>query len=364
MRLIHCADLHLDSKMMSNLSKEQAKERKKELLRTFVRMVDFAEKHHVLAIMIAGDMFDTQRVSMTTRNLVLDVMKGHPTIDFLYLKGNHNQDGFLSEPEELPENLLLFDENWKSYEYGSVVVTGLELNRNNQSLAYPSLVLDSDKFNIVLLHGQIAEYRTQGAEEIVSLNELRNKNIDYLALGHIHSLKKDRLDERGVYCYPGCLEGRGFDECGEKGFVLLEVNEQTGNADYKFVPFAYRNLYELPVDVSSVMTTKEAADRIEEEIGRTSYSSNSLVKIVLTGNVSVDSEIDCEFLQDSFQGYFYYEKVENATKLAISYEDYAQDISLKGEFIRNVLASDLEEAMKAEVIHCGLRALSGEEVAE
>ena len=63
-------------------------------------------------------------------------------------------------------------------------------------------------------------------------------------------------------------------------------------------------------------------------------------------------------------GDFYYEKVENATKLAISYEDYAQDISLKGEFIRNVLASDLEEAMKAEVIHCGLRALSGEEVAE
>lgn len=28
MKIIHCADLHLDSKMTSNLSKEQAKERK------------------------------------------------------------------------------------------------------------------------------------------------------------------------------------------------------------------------------------------------------------------------------------------------------------------------------------------------
>ena len=30
MKIIHCADLHLDSKMTSNLSKEQAKERKRQ----------------------------------------------------------------------------------------------------------------------------------------------------------------------------------------------------------------------------------------------------------------------------------------------------------------------------------------------
>lgn len=364
MRLIHCADLHLDSKMMSNLTKEQAKERKKELLRTFVRMVDFAEKHHVVAIMIAGDMFDTGRVSSTTRNLIVDVIQTHPTIDFLYLKGNHDQDGFISELEEIPSNLLLFDENWITYEYGRIKVAGLELSRANQQLAYPSLILDKNDFNIVMLHGQVVDYLSQGAEEVVSLNDLRNKNIDYLALGHVHSLRKEKLDERGVYCYPGCLEGRGFDECGEKGFVLLEIDEESLAADYRFVPFAYRNLYELPVDVSGVLTTQEASMRIEEAIGRTNYSSNSLVKIVLSGNLGVESEIDCDFLQDTFTEYFYFEKIENATKLAVSFEDYAQDISLKGEFIRNVLASDLSEDMKAEIIHCGIRALSGEEVAE
>ena len=180
----------------------------------------------------------------------------------------------------------------------------------------------------------------------------------------MHSLKKERLDERGVYCYPGCLEGRGFDECGEKGFVLLEIDEETLTASYKFVPFAYRNLYELAVDVTDVNTTQEANLRIENAISKTNYSSNSMVKIVLTGNVGVDSEIDCDFLQDSLQGYFYFEKVENATKLSVSYEDYAGDVSLKGEFIRSVLASDLEENMKAEIIHCGIQALSGEEIAE
>lgn len=364
MRLLHCADLHLDSKMMSNLSKEQAKERKKELLRTFVRMVDFAKSHNVTAILIAGDMFDTERVSVTTRNLIRDVIASTPTLDFLYLKGNHDKDGFISELDEIPSNLLLFDENWMSYEYGNVVVTGLELSKANQQIAYPSLVLEKDKFNIVMLHGQVVEYLSEGASEVVSLNDLRNKNIDYLALGHVHSLKKERLDERGFYCYPGCLEGRGFDECGDKGFVLIEIDESALEASYKFVPFAYRNLYEIEVDATDVRTTQEASLRIENAIAKTNYSSNSMVKIVLTGSVGVDSEIDCDFLQDTFQGYFYFEKVENATKLQISVEDYAKDVSLKGEFIRNVLASDLDDALKAEVIHCGIQALSGEEFAE
>ena len=35
MKLIHCADLHLDSSMTTHLTKEKAKERKAELLASF-----------------------------------------------------------------------------------------------------------------------------------------------------------------------------------------------------------------------------------------------------------------------------------------------------------------------------------------
>ena len=35
MKIIHCADLHLDSQMTANLTKEQARERKREIIRTF-----------------------------------------------------------------------------------------------------------------------------------------------------------------------------------------------------------------------------------------------------------------------------------------------------------------------------------------
>ena len=50
MKIIHCADLHLDSKMTANLDKEKAKERKAQLLKTFERMISFAVENEVKAI--------------------------------------------------------------------------------------------------------------------------------------------------------------------------------------------------------------------------------------------------------------------------------------------------------------------------
>ena len=63
MKIIHCADLHLDSKMTSNLDREKARERKNELLLTYKRMIDYANKEGITDIIIAGDLFDTKNVS-------------------------------------------------------------------------------------------------------------------------------------------------------------------------------------------------------------------------------------------------------------------------------------------------------------
>jgi len=82
MRIIHCADLHLDSKMTANLTKEQARERKKEIIRTFTRMVEYARKNDVKVILIAGDLFDTRNVSALARNTVWDTIATNPEIDF------------------------------------------------------------------------------------------------------------------------------------------------------------------------------------------------------------------------------------------------------------------------------------------
>ena len=54
MKIIHCADIHLDSKMSANLTKEKARERKTELLTTFQNMVTYGAEQGVAAIIIGS----------------------------------------------------------------------------------------------------------------------------------------------------------------------------------------------------------------------------------------------------------------------------------------------------------------------
>ncbi len=362
MKIIHCADLHLDSKMTANLSREQARERKTEILHTFARMVDYAAQNHVSIILIAGDLFDTRSVSVTARNQVRDQICKHPEIDFLYLKGNHDYDNFLENLEEIPENLKLFSDFWMGYRYGNIVISGLELSPENRAEAYNSIVLAPDDYNIVMLHGQEQDYDAKDRAEVISLDRLRNKNIDYLALGHIHSYTKGKLDARGAYCYCGCLEGRGFDECGEKGFVLLDIDENKKTASMEFVPFAARNLYVLEVDVTDCMTTQDVEERMELALSKKHFKQKDMIKFVLTGEVDMECEISTEFLKRWFEDRFYFEKVYDETRAKVNYRDYERDESLKGEFIRMVAAAELSEEEKSQIIRCGIQALSGEEI--
>ena len=67
MKIIHTADVHLDSKLNRHLDDRRAKERRDELLITFQRMVQYADKEGVEAILIAGDLFDVAKISATAR---------------------------------------------------------------------------------------------------------------------------------------------------------------------------------------------------------------------------------------------------------------------------------------------------------
>ena len=109
---------------------------------------------------------------------------------------------------------------------------------------------------------------------------LKNKNIDYLALGHLHSYRQGKLDSRATYAYSGCLEGRGFDECGEKGFILLDIHNNTFNTT--FTPFAKRTLHEIKVDITNLYSLQQIQEEIQKNIQN--IKKDSLLRIVFVGN--------------------------------------------------------------------------------
>lgn len=356
MKIIHCSDIHLDSPMEHNLTAAQARERNAEICATFGRLVRYALEHQVDAVLMAGDLFDGERVSARTADFVMDRIRQTEGVDFLYLRGNHDAQRSVFEERELPENLKYFGGDWTGYRYGNVVITGMELDREKWDAAYDALQLQPEDVNIVTLHGQVS---TQSGEELIPLPKLRGKHINYLALGHIHSCQLEKLDDRGVWCYCGCLEGRGFDECGEKGFMLLDI--QDGQVKPSFVPFAKRTLREVTVDISELSTISQLQSAMEQAAKE--ISSDSLVKFTLTGTYTLQTQKDLAFLLKMLEPEFYFVKIKDESRLKIEKESYQNDVSLKGEFIRMVMASDKPEDEKEQIILCGIRALSGEEVA-
>ena len=344
MKLIHCADIHLDSPMQTHMTAQQASVRNTEMLQSFVRLTEFAQERAVRAVLIAGDLFDGARVRARTVDALLAAIRRTPEVD-------EAANAFCDCA--LPENLKVFEKKWTTYRYDGIAISGAQLGLD--AAFYETLPHTDGAVNLVMLHGGIG---TACGEDMINLKLLKNRGIDYLALGHIHSYQTGPLDETGSYCYPGCLEGRGFDECGEKGFVLLTVED--GSVAHEFVPFSARQLHRVPVDITGLTQNAKIAQRMKEQ--SRGPSPEDLVEFLLTGESDPTADISAPYLQQTLQGSFFFVKVKDESHLALDADAYRNDVSLKGEFIRQVLASELTDADKAAVIRAGLQALSGEEI--
>lgn len=355
MKILHCADLHMDSPMETHMTRVQAATRNAEILKSFQRMTAYAEQEKIRLVLIAGDLFDGERVTRRTVEGVLDAVYRTPQIDYLYVSGNHDDQTNAFADQDVPENFKRFTDKWNTFEYGDVAVSGIEITKANASTLYGQLPPQKSRVNIVMLHGQIS---TACEVDQVNLNLLKGKNISYLALGHIHTYSCEQLDRDGIYCYPGCLEGRGFDECGEKGFVVLDTD--TRRIAPVFIPFSSRKLHRVTVDITGAATNSAVYQAMKK--ASQNISKKDMVEFILTGAADPSARIAKKYLYNLAENDFFFVKIKDETKLMIDPKDYENDISLKGEFIRLVMASDASEEDKIKIIRTGLEALTGEEI--
>ena len=354
MKFLHTSDIHIDSPLTSRLSADKVRQRRRELLRNFSRLVSSAKENGAEAIIIAGDLFDSERISRKAIDTAFDIIEEAEDITFFYLQGNHEGEAFISSGRELPKNLKTFDKDWTYYQLGNLTVAGRSEIREGM---FQSLALPVDGKNIVILHGEIRD--KSSAPESIGLKEAAGRNIDYLALGHYHSHSAEIIDERGVAIYSGTPEGRGFDEAGDKGFVIL--NTDGARVSYEFKSFASRKLHIIPVDLTGILKTAEINENVRASVRNIPYSD--IVRVELLGKYSPALWKDTESLLKEFGDRFYYFEIKDSSKIAINPEDYKFDKSLKGEFIRTVSEDpSLDEETKERIIACGINALMGEDL--
>ena len=383
-KIIHCSDLHLDADLRSKYDSPAASGRRAELLGGFGRLCRWAQVHDVDAVLICGDLFDTDTPSPSAVRTVEDLILANEEILFFYLRGNHDSRQAVFSRREKPGNLILFDEHWAAWDLAapaggrssstggsdpihghsggpaggrSICIAGRE--PGHSPLTAPAL--DPSRLNIVMLHGQITEGQTGLDPESIPLGLMRGCGIDYLALGHLHHYRSFTLDARGKAAYSGCLEGRGFDECGDCGFILIDTGLMNTELRIRFVPFASRRIYRIPCDITGCMSDTDAYDRIADALDASPAGEHDLVRLELTGDLEYGCSPDPSLVQRQWEGRYHYFDYINSARPVIHSEDFVCDATLKGEFVRTVCAAgELGDEQQARILRCGLRALSGE----
>lgn len=348
MKLIHTSDLHIDSPLTAHFDRRQVRERKAELASVLERIVTDGTELGVDGVIIAGDLFDTDEPSRSCTERVLYTIKKAKRLSFFYLTGNHERNAILRCGIALPENLYIFGEDWTYFTVGDVQLAGRSTTRENM---FDTLRLTSQN-SIVVLHGALGDksdpFGTVGRREAGSCG------AKYIALGHYHSYSCEALSPfcNAVYC--GTPEGRGFDEAGKKGYVVIDIDNN--KTSHKFVEIAKRTLHIIDVDVTGASKSYEVDDRIRAAIS--SIPSTDLVRVRLTGSRRVSLITDADGYTSRYSDSFYYFELTDSTHLEVDKELFLKDRTVIGEFVRHVMSKDgITDDEKNKIIECGLMAM-------
>lgn len=344
MKFIHTADLHLDSALSSIGDKEKANRRRRELCDAFKRIADFAVSNGIDGIIVAGDLFDTKNATPSAKRQVADVIKSAKGVTFFMLSGNHDgkafDDDFL---KLLPKENVYILQNGVPFKCGEVVIVGFDDGYDLETLP----TFDEQSFNVVVMHGE-----TFCTNANANAKKLAGKNINYLALGHIHAYSQGKIDKRGKYVYCGCPEGRGFDELGEKGFVIFDTD---GNVDFK--PFCERQCREVKVDVTGLDSYVAQFDAVKKAIDK--FSSEDMFKVILTGSTEEGQKAETAAIRDKLSDLVFFAKVVDETRLKLDFEKLQKELSLRGEFFRVASQLKADEKDVAAILKYGFNAMDG-----
>ena len=355
-KILHAADLHLDS-AFGSLSEERARLRRQECRQLVRRLVDYANDRGADLMLLPGDLFDGARVyAQTTEELAAELGRFHGGV--VIAPGNHDPYHHRSPYARVlwPENVHIFTENTlQKLEFPQCGCTVYGAAFTAAEMGAPEeFTAEREDIQLLVIHGDVgaagSRYRS------LSTAWLERSGVDYAALGHVHEHRGVQYAGKTAYAYPGCPEGRGFDELGEKGFLFGTVDK--GCVDLQFIPFARRRYEIVTVDVTDVDAAQTAADALR---GR----EEDIVRLILTGEV--DETLDTASLTERLSAFCWQLEVRDATRTRQDLWRGCGEDSLRGLFLQNLReeydrADAAGRAAVEQAVRFGLAAMENREL--
>jgi len=374
-RFIHTSDIHLDTSFSGSAFPSRLGDRKREAIRsTFRQVIDDSRRHEVDFVLIAGDLFELDRVTPDTVQFLKQQFDSLNAIRVFISPGNHDPfvPGSPYKEESWPANVCIFNaEEFRSVElpHLGVRVSGFGFTRthleDHHFLKLP--ILANDLFNIVLSHGSDVSRVPVGKSKHgpFAVEEIVRKNVQYCALGHYHQQRRlDNLIDGAQVWYSGIPEGRGWDEEGPCGYLAVEIADDAVTVEGRICNQYALNT--LVVNCDTFSTREQILDSILQQRSIL-FDSKTILRIRLVGSLDPRLDLSIPELEERLADQALYIQWEDRTHPALDFDLLAQEKTLRGRFVRIMgerlaAAPEEERDMLERARHYGVQALSGREV--
>ncbi|MCX6637411.1 MAG: DNA repair exonuclease [Acidobacteria bacterium] len=272
-KFLHAADIHLDSALRGIARYEgmPVDDIRLATRRAFDNLVRLAIGERVRFVLLAGDLYDGDWKDTSTGMFFAARMTRlrEAGIPVFLAAGNHDAANRMTKSLRLPENVRVFSgKNPESVELpgGDVVIHGQSFSNQQvfQNLAADYPAKRPGCFNIGLLHTSVSGFEGHEPYAPCTLDDLRLKEYDFWALGHIHA--RQELCSRPRVLFPGNIQGRNIRETGPKGCTLVSVGDGCEILDSAHIALDVIRWERASVDLAGAETTGELQDRASNAI--------------------------------------------------------------------------------------------------
>lgn len=243
-KILHSADWHLDSPLQGHAPQQSAFLRRA-LLALPGKVVSLCRTQGCDLLLLSGDVFDG-RCSEESYRAVYDALE-EAAVPVFISPGNHDPLGSDSpwQTRLWPANVHIFTKNQPD----SVAIPHLDCRvygAGFTGMDCPGLLegfqaQQLERYAIGVFHGDPTQISSNYCP--ITAQQVQLSQLDYLALGHIH--KGDSFRQGSTLCaWPGCPMGRGYDESGEKGVLLVTIDD---TAQAQFIPLDTPRFHDLQV---------------------------------------------------------------------------------------------------------------------
>lgn len=348
--LLHAADLHLDSPFRS-LPPAEAQARRAGQRKVLEQLRDLALDHGTDLVLLPGDLFDSQQVYPETLEALAKTLGSLPC-PVVIAPGNHD---YYSEKSPYaqpiwPENVHIFTaESVTAFPFPDLGVTVY-------GCAFTSPFRDDDPLAgfvaprdggvaIGCFHGDVGKHSRYAP---ISPESLAKSGLAYAALGHVHAMER-HADASTPWAYSGCAQGRGFDELGDKGALLVRIDG--GQVGGKLLPLPGPRYWELSLPAGTELAQALAGK--EEDY----------VRLTLTGQSRPLDLPALQALGDTLCKVF---QLRDETTPPLDLWARAAEDTLTGHFVREMrqrldAAGEEDRPRLLAALRWGLAALEGRE---